>query len=76
MLNIALQTVKRFPEMLSSIQSIVLVEASAELRETQKRTLCGTDTPLTKTDNGFESVSKYEGLPIVWADSLKSVPTS
>ena len=59
--------------MASSIESVFLVEASPTLRETQKRVLCG-DQPMNETEKGFESISKYLGLPITWCEDMRFVP--
>ena len=61
--------------MASSIDQVYMVEASRELRDTQKALLCGSDAPSTKSEVGVESKSKYSGIPIVWAEGIKSIPT-
>lgn len=51
-----------------------MVEASRELRETQKKLLCGPDAPSTESKAGCHSPSKYGSSPIVWTETIKSIP--
>lgn len=60
--------------MRDSIDAIYMVEASPELREAQKRLLCGEDAPMTESKVGYHSVCKYNALPIVWTETIKSIP--
>lgn len=60
--------------MVASIDAIYMVEASPELREAQKKLLCGEDAQLTESKIGFHSTSKYSNLPIVWTETIQSVP--
>lgn len=60
--------------MANSLESVFMVEASRELRETQKKLLCGPDSPTTESKSGYYSQSKYSGKPIVWTDTIKSIP--
>lgn len=60
--------------MANSIEGIFMVEASRELRETQKKLLCGPDAPSTESNVGCHSPSKYGGSPIVWTETIKSIP--
>ncbi|KHO00854.1 DUF185 domain-containing protein [Metarhizium album ARSEF 1941] len=69
-----LRTIKRFPAMRDSIESVFMVEASPELREKQKKLLCGSDTASEDCEAGFRSAEKYSGKPVIWAESLKSIP--
>ncbi|RFU81461.1 duf185 domain protein, partial [Trichoderma arundinaceum] len=69
-----LRTIRRFPAMANSIESVFMVEASRELRETQKKLLCGPDAPSTESKVGYHSPSKYGGSPIVWTETIKSIP--
>ncbi|KAL7626898.1 hypothetical protein AAE478_003672 [Parahypoxylon ruwenzoriense] len=69
-----LRTMRNFKEMASSIETVYLVEASAELRLAQKNLLCGEDAVMTKSETGWHSISKYANLPIVWTDSIKTIP--
>jgi len=69
-----LRTIHRFPAMANSIDAIYMVEASAELRAAQKNLLCGPDAPMTESKVGYHSVCKYGSLPIVWTDTIKSIP--
>ncbi|KFG83320.1 DUF185 domain-containing protein [Metarhizium anisopliae] len=69
-----LRTIKRFPAMVDSIESVFMVEASPELREKQKTLLCGSDAPSEDCAAGFRSTGKHLGKPVVWAESLKSIP--
>ncbi|KAI1660343.1 DUF185 domain-containing protein [Daldinia decipiens] len=73
-----LRTIRNFKGMTSSIETIYMVEASSELRTVQKNLLCGEDAEMTEYIRGWHSIykctSKYNGLRIVWADSLKAIP--
>lgn len=60
--------------MADSIESVFMVEASPELRQTQKKLLCGTDAKSEDCEAGFQSVGKHLEKPVVWAESLKSIP--
>ena len=60
--------------MASSIEAVYLVEASPALREAQKRLLCG-DTPMTETSIGYQSISKYANLPIIWTENIRFIPS-
>ena len=60
--------------MASSIENVFMVEASRELRETQKNLLCGPDAPSTESNVGCHSPSKYGSIPIVWTETIKSIP--
>ncbi|KAK4106741.1 DUF185-domain-containing protein [Parathielavia hyrcaniae] len=69
-----LRTIQRWPAMSHSIDAIYMVEASPELRLVQKKLLCGEDAPMTESKVGYHSVCKYNHLPIVWTDTIKSIP--
>ncbi|KAM5345542.1 hypothetical protein ACJ41O_011403 [Fusarium nematophilum] len=69
-----LRTIQRFPAMANSIDAIYMVEASRELREAQKKLLCGPDASSSESKAGFHSPSKYNGRQIVWTDTIKSIP--
>ncbi|KAL6808592.1 DUF185 domain-containing protein [Trichoderma camerunense] len=69
-----LRTIQRFPAMANSIENVFMVEASRELRETQKKLLCGPDAPSTESKAGYHSSSKYGSAPIVWTETIKSIP--
>ncbi|KAL1842851.1 hypothetical protein VTJ49DRAFT_4018 [Mycothermus thermophilus] len=69
-----LRTIHRFPAMAKSIDAIYMVEASPDLRMVQKNLLCGEDAPMTESKAGYHSVCKYGGLPIVWTETIKSIP--
>lgn len=60
--------------MANSIDTVYMVEASPELRDTQKKLLCGPDASSTDSKTGFQSSSKYNGKTIVWTDTIKSIP--
>lgn len=60
--------------MANSIENVFMVEASRELRETQKKLLCGPDAPSSESNAGCHSPSKYGSIPIVWTESIKSIP--
>ncbi|KAJ4292172.1 hypothetical protein N0V88_005801 [Collariella sp. IMI 366227] len=69
-----LRTIQRFPPMANAIDAIYMVEASSELRMAQKILLCGKDAPMTESKVGYHSVCKYNALPIVWTETIKSIP--
>ncbi|KAI1212286.1 DUF185-domain-containing protein [Annulohypoxylon truncatum] len=69
-----LRTMRNFKDMSSSIETVYMVEASKELRTTQKNLLCGEDAVMTESKIGWHSTCKYSGLPIVWTDSIKAIP--
>ncbi|KAF4829204.1 Protein arginine methyltransferase NDUFAF7 [Colletotrichum tropicale] len=69
-----LRTMQNFKEFASSIDAIYMVEASPQLREAQKNLLCGPDAPMTESKVGYHSVCKYTSLPIVWTETIKSIP--
>ncbi|AEO69624.1 uncharacterized protein THITE_13076, partial [Thermothielavioides terrestris NRRL 8126] len=69
-----LRTIQRFPAMASSIDAIYMVEASPALRMAQKNLLCGENAPMTESKVGYHSVCKYNALPIVWTETIKSIP--
>jgi hypothetical protein len=60
--------------MANSIDAIYMVEASPELRVAQKNLLCGEDAPMTESKVGYHSVCKYNATPIVWTETIKSIP--
>lgn len=67
------QTIKKYP-LASAIDTIYLVEASAHLRNVQKNLLCGPDVRLTETEVGWEGICKHTNTPIVWTETIQSVP--
>ena len=70
-----LQTIQRFPDMANSIDAVYMVEASRELQDTQKNLLCGPDAQSTESNIGRQSTSsKYGNKPVIWTDSIKSIP--
>ncbi|KAK4639732.1 hypothetical protein QC761_710940 [Podospora bellae-mahoneyi] len=69
-----LRTIQSFPAIANSIDAIYMVEASPELRMAQKNLLCGEDAPMTESKVGYHSVCKYNALPIVWTETIKSIP--
>lgn len=69
-----LRTIKNFKPMASSIEAVYLVEASPSLRESQKKLLCG-DNPMTETFIGYQSISKYAKIPVIWTENIKFVPS-
>ncbi|KAM7199071.1 putative S-adenosyl-L-methionine-dependent methyltransferase domain containing protein [Naviculisporaceae sp. PSN 640] len=71
-----LRTIQNFPSMANSIDAIYMVEASPELRLAQKNLLCGEDAPMTESKVGYHSICKYTSLPIVWTETIKSIPIS
>lgn len=60
--------------MANAIDAIYMVEASSKLRVAQKNLLCGEDAPMTESKAGWHSTSKYGGLPIVWTQTIRSIP--
>jgi NADH dehydrogenase [ubiquinone] 1 alpha subcomplex assembly factor 7 len=60
--------------MASSIEAVYMIEASPSLREAQKQLLCG-EAPMTETPIGFQSISKYANLPIIWTENIRFVPS-
>lgn len=65
-----------FPKLLGAIDGIFLIEASGPLRETQARLLCGPDVVLNQLPDGSHTATspKYGNKPVVWYDTLASVP--
>ena len=51
-----------------------MVEASKELRATQKERLCGEDAVIKESKEGFHCQCKYSDIPIVWTETIKAVP--
>jgi len=66
---------KNFKPLASSIEAVYLVEASPSLREAQRKLLCG-DAPMTETDIGHRCISRYAGIPIIWTENIRFVPSS
>jgi SAM-dependent MidA family methyltransferase len=62
--------------MAQSIDAIYMVEASPKLRMAQKNLLCGEDAPMTESKVGYHSICKSTHLPIVWTETIKSIPVS
>lgn len=62
--------------MSQSIDAIYMVEASPKLRMAQKNLLCGEDAPMTESKVGYHSICKSTSLPIVWTETIKSIPLS
>lgn len=60
--------------MAAAIDSVFMVEASPDLREAQKALLCGPDAPCTESRVGRHSTGKRLGAPIVWTETIKSIP--
>ncbi|KAL1880484.1 hypothetical protein VTK73DRAFT_5871 [Phialemonium thermophilum] len=69
-----LRTIRHFKDMAQAIDAIYMVEASPELRMTQKTLLCGEDAPMTESKVGYHSICKSTSLPIVWTETIKSIP--
>ncbi|CAK7218871.1 hypothetical protein SCUCBS95973_003630 [Sporothrix curviconia] len=68
-----LRTIRHFG-LAKSIDSVYMVEASAQLRETQKDLLCGPGAPqLTESKVGYHGIGKH-GVPIVWTETIQSIP--
>ncbi|RAL03447.1 DUF185-domain-containing protein [Aspergillus ibericus CBS 121593] len=68
-----LRTFRNFKSFTSSIEAIYLVEASATLREVQKKLLCG-DAVMEETDIGHRSTSKYFDVPVIWVEDIRLLP--
>lgn len=71
-----LRTVNHFKDMAQAIDAIYMVEASPELRIAQKNLLCGDDASMTESKVGYHSVCKSTSLPIVWTETIKSIPVA
>lgn len=69
-----LRTLRLFKGMASSLDAIYMVEASPELRMAQKNLLCGEDAPITESKSGYHSMCKYMDVPIVWTETIRSIP--
>lgn len=69
-----LQTISNFKEMANAIDVVYMVEASSELRVTQKNLLCGKDRQMTESKSGYHSTCRYADLPIVWTETVRSIP--
>ncbi|KAL8371423.1 hypothetical protein RB595_001294 [Gaeumannomyces hyphopodioides] len=69
-----LRTLRRFGSMAQTIDAVYMVEASPELRMSQKNLLCGEDAPMTESKVGYHSVCKHMEIPIVWTETVKSIP--
>ena len=69
-LLISLQALRNFKPFVKAIDSVSLVEASSNLREAQRKLLCG-DNPFEDTPNGQKSISKYSGIPIEWVEDIR-----
>ncbi|SPO01075.1 related to DUF185 domain protein [Cephalotrichum gorgonifer] len=68
-----LRTIQRYP-MAPAIDAIYMVEASAHLRNVQKNLLCGADAQVSESKVGYHSICKRTGVPIVWAQTIESIP--
>lgn len=69
------QTIRNFKPMANAIEAVYMVETSPSLREKQRQLLCG-DNPMTETDIGFKSTSKYANIPVIWTENIRFVPSS
>jgi NADH dehydrogenase [ubiquinone] 1 alpha subcomplex assembly factor 7 len=56
------------------VDNVYMVEASASLRETQRKLLCG-DAEMEEVDIGYKSISKYSGIPVIWTDNIRFIPS-
>ena len=68
-----IQALRNFKTFTSSIEVIYLVEASATLREVQRKLLCG-DAAMEETDIGHRSTSKYFNVPVIWVEDIRLLP--
>ncbi|ROW12269.1 hypothetical protein VMCG_00375 [Cytospora schulzeri] len=69
-----IETISNFKDMASAIDAIYMVEASSELRITQKKLLCGEDRQMAESQSGYHSTCKYDDLPVVWTETVRSIP--
>ncbi|KAF3769979.1 hypothetical protein M406DRAFT_33205 [Cryphonectria parasitica EP155] len=69
-----LRTISNFKDLANAIDAIYMVEASSELRIAQKTLLCGEDAHMSESKVGWHSISKYGGFPIVWTQTIRSIP--
>lgn len=60
--------------MAKSIDAVYMVEASPQLRIAQKNLLCGEDAAMSESKVGYHSHCKYGDIPIVWTETIKSIP--
>lgn len=67
------QTIKRYP-MTPAIDTIYMVEASAQLRNIQKNLLCGPDARLVECKEGWKGICKHTNVPIIWTETIEAVP--
>lgn len=74
LLILSMQTISNFKEMANAIDAIYMVEASSDLRITQKNLLCGQDRQMTESKSGYHSTCRYADLPIVWTETVRSIP--
>lgn len=72
--HMSIQTISNFKEMANAIDVVYMVEASSELRVTQKNLLCGQDRQMTESKSGYHSTCRYADLPIVWTETVRSIP--
>ena len=68
-----IQALRNFKTFTSSIEAIYLVEASATLRDVQRKLLCG-DAAMEETDIGHRSTSKYFNVPVIWVEDIRLLP--
>ncbi len=59
-----------------AIDAIYMVEARSKLRLSQKNLLCGEGAPMTESKVGYHSVCSHTSLPIVWTETIQSIPKS
>lgn len=74
LLIVSTQTISNFKEMANAIDVVYMVEASSELRVTQKNLLCGQGRHMTESKSGYHSTCRYADLPIVWTETVRSIP--
>lgn len=67
------KTIKRYP-MAPAIDTIYMVEASAQLRNIQKNLLCGPDARLVESRDGWKGICKHTNVPIIWTETIEAVP--
>ncbi|KAG5948425.1 hypothetical protein E4U60_001845 [Claviceps pazoutovae] len=71
-----LRTVKQFPAMVDSIDDVIMVEASPELRSAQIDLLCERGASVSEASSGhFQGRLAHINKNVNWVNSLKSYPT-
>ncbi|KAI9676264.1 MAG: hypothetical protein M1829_003093 [Trizodia sp. TS-e1964] len=70
-----LRALRNFKGFVEGLEGIHLVEASAGLRDVQRRALCGDESVLEEVEKGWMCRrSKYVDVPVFWYEDLRFVP--